>query len=72
MKRFEYLPKLTEHLLFLALLIPTILLLALAALDVAELSQPLPAGLPEMLALRTHEREQVADARQFRLLGERR
>ena len=40
MKRFEYLPKLTEHLLFLALLIPTILLLALAALSLAQPAHP--------------------------------
>ena len=40
MKRFEDLPKLTEHLLFLALLIPTILLLALAALSLAQPAHP--------------------------------
>jgi hypothetical protein len=40
MKRFECLPKLTEHLLFLALMVPTIALLSLAALSLAQPVHP--------------------------------
>lgn len=40
MKRFEYLRKLTEHLLFLALMVPTIALLALAAVSIARPAHP--------------------------------
>jgi hypothetical protein len=46
----EAIMKVTEHLLFLALMVPTLVLLVLAALSLAEPAHPSTAAMPQTMA----------------------